>query len=47
MFRVPTALHLPITHDDNIAIQLVNCDENYKFLHIHIVFCRNLQLIIR
>jgi len=31
MLRVPTALHLPVTHDDDITRQLANCDENYNF----------------
>ena len=31
MLRVPTALHLPIVHDDDITRHLANCDKNYKF----------------
>jgi len=31
MPKVPTALHLSVTHDDDITGQLTNCDENYKF----------------
>jgi len=31
MPKVPTILHFPIAHYDDITRQLVNCDENYKF----------------
>ena len=31
MPRVLTTLHLLIAHDDDIARQLVNCDDKYKF----------------
>ena len=32
MPRVPTVLHFPITHNDDITRQLANCDKNYKFI---------------
>ena len=31
MLKAPTALHLPVAHDDDITRQLAKCDENYKF----------------
>jgi len=45
MPRVPTALHLPVTHD--IIKKLANCKETINFMYIHVVCCRNLQLTVR
>ena len=47
MPRVPTALHLPITQDDEITRQLQIVMKTINFLYIHIVCCRNLQLTVR
>jgi len=42
MPRVPIALHLHVAHIDDITKPIAT-----NLLHTHIVFCRNLQLIIR
>jgi len=38
--KVSTVLHFLVAFDD-ITRQLANCNDNYKFLHVHIVYCRN------
>jgi len=30
MFRVFTALHLPVAHDDNLTRQIAICNDNYN-----------------
>ena len=40
MPRVSTAVHLLVAYDD-ITRQLANDNDNYKFLHVHIVYCRS------
>ena len=47
IIRVLTALHLYIAHDDDITRHLAIAMKTINLLHIHIIICRNLQLIIR
>ena len=45
MPTVSTALHLLVAYDD--IARVANDNDNCKFLHIHIVYCRSLQLRLR
>ena len=36
-------LHLPEMHDETHK-QIIICNDNYNFVLIHIIFCKNLQL---
>ena len=45
--RVPTALHFPVAHIDNITGPISIFNDTYNFVYIHIIFGRNLQLIIK
>ena len=47
MPRVLTALHLHVAHIDDITRSIAICKTLTNLLHIYIVFCKNLQLIIR
>ena len=47
MPTVPTALHLHVAQIDDIIRPIATCNDIYKFVDAHIVFCRNLQLIVR
>ena len=47
MSRVLTTLHLHVAHIDDITKLIAICNDIYKFVTYHIVFCKNLQLIIR